>query len=100
MIAQLYSDLGIETDLEVVEEIEDTEDLIAFSGQVSQISEAVIAGDTVYYFMMNGEVFKASIHLHDSLPFVEEGTTLEGLADEENNIEEITTIEDSNAVEE
>ena len=100
VIAQLYSDLGIETDLEVVEEIEDTEDLIAFSGQVSQISEAVIAGDTVYYFMMNGEVFKASIHLHDSLPFVEEGTTLEGLADEENNIEEITTIEESNAVEE
>ncbi len=100
VIAQLYSDLGIETDLEVVEEIEDTEDLIAFSGQVSQISEAVIAGDTVYYFMMNGEVFKASIHLHDSLPFVEEGTTLEGLADEENNIEEITTIEESSSVEE
>lgn len=100
VIAQLYSDLGIKTDLEVVEEIEDAEDLITFSGQVSQISEAVIAGDTVYYFMMNGEIFKASVHLHDALPFVEEGTTLEGLADEENNIEEITTIEESSSVEE
>lgn len=100
VIAQLYSDLGIKTDLEVVEEIEDAEDLITFSGQVSQISEAVIAGDTVYYFMMNGEIFKASVHLHDALPFVEEGTILEGLADEENNIEEITTIEESSSVEE
>lgn len=94
VIAQLYVDLGIETeDSEVVEEIEDEEELAEFSGQVDQVSQAVVAGDTIYYFMMNGEVYKANIHLHDELPFVEAGTTLKGFIDAENNIEEITGIE-------
>lgn len=98
VIAQMYVDQGIETDTEIVEEIEDEEDLTEFSGQVSQISQAVVSGDTVYYFMMNGEVYKANIHLHDDLPFVKVGTTLEGLIDDENNIEEITTILEVEAV--
>lgn len=90
VIAQLYADLGIET--EEVVEIEDEEELAEFTGQIDQISEAVISGDTVYYFMINGEVFKASVHLHDQLPFLGVGQTLEGMIDEENNIEEITNI--------
>lgn len=94
VIAQLYADLGIETDLEIVDEIEEEEELIEFAAQVSEISQAVVSGDTIYYFMMNGEVYKANIHLHDSLPFVEVGTTLEGLSDESNNIEEITNIQE------
>ena len=94
VIAQMYVEQGIEIDTEIVEEIEDEEDLTEFTGQVSQISQAVVSGDTVYYFMMNGEVYKANIHLHDDLPFVKVGTTLEGLIDDENNIEEITTIQE------
>lgn len=100
VIAQMYVDQGIETDIEIVEEIEDEEDLTEFTGQVSQISQAVVSGDTVYYFMMNGEVYKANIHLHDELPFVEVGTTLEGLIDEANNIEEITNIQEVEETEE
>ncbi len=99
VIAQMYTDLGIETDIEIVEEIEDEEELVAITGQVSQISQAVVSGDTVYYFMVNGEIYKANIHLHDELPFVEVGTKLEGLADEANNIEEITTIQEAEEVE-
>ena len=95
VIAQLYADLGIDTDLEVVEEIEDEEELVVFRGQISQISQAVVSGDTVYYFMLNGEVYKANIHLHDNLPFVEVGTILEGTADDANNIEEITAIQET-----
>lgn len=93
VIAQLYMDLGIETDAEIIEEIDEEEELIAFSGQVDQISQAVVSGDTVYYFMLNGEIYKANINLHDELPFVKVGTTLEGLADAENNIEDMTEIE-------
>lgn len=100
VISQLYVDLGIETEDEVVEEIEDEEELFEFTGQVDQISQAVVSGDTIYYFMMNGEIYKAAIHLHDNLPFVEAGTTLEGFADEANNIEEITGINEAEEVEE
>lgn len=100
VIDQLYIDLGIETESEVVEEIDEEEEWIAFSGQVDQISEAVVSGDTVYYFMINGEVYKANIHLNDQLPFIEEGTTLEGLADEAKNIEEITNIQETTQIEE
>lgn len=100
VIAMMYEDLGIESDLEVVEEIENEEELIAFSGQVSEISQAVVSGDTIYYFMINGEVFKANINLHDDLPFVNEGTVIDGFADEANNIEEITTIERNTSLEE
>ena len=100
VIAMMYEDLGIESDLEVVEEIENEEELIAFSGQVSEISQAVVSGDTIYYFMINGEVFKANINLHDDLPFVNEGTAIDGFADEANNIEEITTIERNTSLEE
>ena len=96
----MYEDLGIESDLEVVEEIENEEELIAFSGQVSEISQAVVSGDTIYYFMINGEVYKANINLHDDLPFVNEGTVIDGFADEANNIEEITTIERNTSLEE
>lgn len=100
VISQLYTDLGIETSEEPVEEIENEEELNEFTGQVEQISQAVVSGDTVYYFLLNGEVYKANIHLHDELPFVETGTTLEGFADEENNIEEITGLEESEETEE
>lgn len=100
VIAQLYGDLGIESDDVQVDEIEDEEEVIEFSGQVDQISQAVVSGDTIYYFMMNGEVYKANIHLHDQLPFVEVGTTLEGVADEENNVEEITGLEEEEETEE
>jgi hypothetical protein len=99
-IAQLYADLGIEADEIAIEEIENEETAVEFSGQVDEISQAVVAGDTVYYFMMNGEIYKANIHLHDELPFVEVGTTLEGFADEENNIEEITGLEEAEETEE
>ncbi len=99
VIAQLYDDLGIETDTEIVEVIEDEEELFEFTGQVDDISQAVVSGDTVYYFMVNGEVYKASIHLHDELPFVEIGSTLKGLVDEENNIEEITSIKETEEAE-
>lgn len=94
VIAQLYADLGIETEEEIVE-IEDEEELIEFAGKIDQVSATVISGDTVYYFMINGEVLKANIHLHDQLPFLEVGTTLEGMIDEENNIKEIMNIEKS-----
>lgn len=90
VIAQLYADLGIET--EEVVEIEDEKEMSEFAGRIDQISEAVISGDTVYYFMINGEVLKASVHLHDQLPFLTIGQTLEGMIDEENNIEEIINI--------
>lgn len=99
VIAQLYADLGIDSEEVDIEEIEGEEEVVEFSGQVDQISQAVVSGDTVYYFMLDGEIYKANISLHDQLPFVEEGTTLEGIADEAYNVEEITSIEGQEATE-
>ena len=40
------------------------------------IQATVVDGDTVYYFMVDGKIYKANIKLNDQLPFVKEGAIL------------------------
>ena len=39
--------------------------------------------------MIDGSVFKANIHLHDNLPFVEPGDEIEGQVNESNEFKTI-----------
>lgn len=82
LIAQLN---GAEADDSIeIEEIETEEELTVISGQVENISQAVVAGDTMYYFMIDGTIYKASIELSDHLPFVDIDDELEGEVNQDN----------------
>ena len=86
LIAQLngrsVSD-GEEEELEEIIEVDD-ENLIAVQGEVDNISQAVVSGNTIYYFMIDGTIYKADVTLDDALPFVVEGQIIEGEANENN----------------
>lgn len=70
-------------DLDEIVEM-DEEALTFIEGQVENISQAVVSGNTIYYFMIDGSIYKADITLHDSLPFVEEGQAVEGEVNDDN----------------
>lgn len=77
--------IGEETDqTEDTVDLVDDENLTAVSGEVENISQAVVSGNTIYYFMIDGSIYKADITLSDTLPFVEEGQVIEGEANEHN----------------
>lgn len=90
LIDQLNGTTRDNEDQTEIEEIETDEELSVISGQVDDISQAVVAGDTVYFFMIDGSIYKASITLSDQLPFVELGTELEGEVNENNTFRSIT----------
>lgn len=93
LIAQLNGQTETDTDSEddaeedIVEVVD--ENLNEVSGQVENISQAVVSGNTIYYFMIDGSIYKADITLHDALPFVEEGQVIEGEANEDNEFKMI-----------
>lgn len=72
---------------EIVEVVD--ENLNEVSGQVENISQAVVSGNTIYYFMIDGSIYKADITLDDALPFIEEGQVIEGEANEDNEFKMI-----------
>lgn len=75
-----------------IKELETEEELTAVTGAVEEISQAVQSGNTVYYFMINGEIYKADIALSDRLPFVEAGNIIEGEANSSNEFKTIHNI--------
>lgn len=83
LITQLNG--GISVDVKEVDE-----DLEIVTGEVENIQHAVVSGDTIYYFMIDGSIYKANINLHDSLPFLSEGQLVEGVV---NGDQEFRTIE-------
>src|SRR5699024_7377638 len=93
LIAQLNGAAGETAEPTEIEEIETEEELTLISGQVEDVSQAVLAGDTVYYFMIDGSIYKASIELSDQLPFVDLGTELEGEVNQDNVFRSITIDE-------
>lgn len=70
-LIQQYSD-SLGTNLEEIEELPSEE----IEGKVELIQATVVDGDTVYYFMVDGKIYKANIKLNDQLPFVKEGAIL------------------------
>lgn len=95
VLGQLNYDMGIEDQETIVEEVETEEELVEFSGRIDEISQTVVSGDAVYYFLIDGSVYKADVKLHDLLPFVKDGYTIEGQIDEKNNFKEILELNPS-----
>ncbi|WP_051237855.1 hypothetical protein [Lacticigenium naphthae] len=88
LIAQLNGRSTAEGEETEIEEVDD-ENLTKITGQVENISQAVVSGNTIYYFMIDGSIYKADITLHDNLPFVEPGNEVEGEVNENNEFRTI-----------
>lgn len=93
LIAKLNGTTGETEEPTEIEEIETEEEFVVISGQVENIAQAVVAGDTMYYFMIDGSIYKASIELSDQLPFVDLETELEGEVNQDNVFRSITITE-------
>lgn len=87
-VSQLMQEYALDNPLNV-EEIETEEDLQALNGQIEAIEAVVVEGNTIYYFTLDGQVYKANIRLNDRLPFLEDGTEVEVLATEDGQVREI-----------
>lgn len=98
LIRQLKGDKEIIQDPEVIEgeenatepipEVTDDE-LNEIAGSVENISSAVVSGDTIYYFLIDGSVYKANITLNDNLPFVQTDDQITGEVTENNEFRSI-----------
>lgn len=56
-----------------IDAIETLEELHEVTGEVEQIQAVVKDGNTVYYFLMNGQVYQAPIQIDEMLPFIQNG---------------------------
>lgn len=88
LIHQLNGTLPTDDPVEI-DEIDSEEALAFISGEVDQIAQAVVEGDTIYYFMIDGSIYKADLSLSDELPFVNEGALIEGEVNEEREFRSI-----------
>lgn len=92
LIEQLLGNAEEITDLDEIEEdsTDEEEYLETISGIVERVEQAVVSGDTIYYFLIDGLVYKANINLHDELPFIEDGMEIEGETNESYELRSIT----------
>lgn len=65
----------------------------SFAGTVSDIATAVKNGNSLYYLLVDGDVYVASISISDMLPFIKIGDNIEFKADAEGKITEIKLAE-------
>ena len=75
-----------------VTEVSNEEVLKDIQGQVENIQAVVVDGNSVYYFMIDGDIYQADIHLSRELPFMKEGQMIEFKANEQGQIKEIKQI--------
>lgn len=67
----------------IVDDVETDEELTELTGRVEEIAQVVVEGNTVYYFMIDGTIYKADISLSDLLPFVGVGSEVQGAVNED-----------------
>lgn len=72
-----------------IEEIETEEALETIQGQIEEIQAVVVDGNTIYYFMLDGHVYRANINLNEALPFIEAGQDVEFITTEDGVVREI-----------
>ena len=72
-----------------VDEIETEEELATINGQIEEIQAVVVEGNTIYYFMVDGSIYRANINLTEQLPFVEAGQEVQFLSTEDGVVREI-----------
>ena len=78
-VDELLSKYANKNDLEL-----DNETVENIKGVVSDLKSAVIKGDTVYFFKVDGKIYKVKASVSDDLPYLENGQTFEGQVGKDN----------------
>ena len=90
-VNKLMQTYVLENSIEVEEiEFEDG-DLNHVEGLIQSIQAAVVDGNTMYYFTIDGKIYKANIKLADFLPFLEEGQSISIFTTEDGMVQKIET---------
>lgn len=76
-----------------VESIETEEDLSRLQGHIEEIQATVVEGNTVYYFMLDGKVYRANIQLSEALPFLKAGDYVDMEVNAQGLVREIKVAE-------
>lgn len=72
-----------------VENLPSLDELETKVGEVESVEAVVVDGNTVYYFLVDGQVYRAPIALNEALPFVEAGDDVQFKAYEDGLVQEI-----------
>ena len=78
-VEELLSKYANKNDLEI-----DNETTESIKGVVADLKSAVIKGDTVYFFKVDGKIYKVKASVSDDLPYLENGKTFEGQVGRDN----------------
>ena len=78
-VDELLSKYANKNDLEL-----DNETVENIKGVVSDLKSAVIKGDTVYFFKVDGKIYKVKASVSDDLPYLENGQSFEGQVGKDN----------------
>lgn len=76
-----------------IENVETESDVETINGKIDQIEAVVVDGDSVYYFTVEGKVYRANIKINERLPFIENGTVVEFDVTAEGEVKTIQIIE-------
>lgn len=83
-----YVNVDSEEDLESLEE-EINEELNNIQGEITQLKEVVKNGDTIYFFIIEGNIYEVNVKLNNKLPFIKENDYVEFNVNENGVIKEI-----------
>lgn len=72
-----------------IQDLDQEEELVDLQGQVEAIQAVVVDGDSVYYFMVDGQIYRANVKLNQGLPFLEPGQTVDFKANSEGLVREL-----------
>ena len=78
-VDELLSKYANKNDLEL-----DNEMVENIKGVVADLKSAVIKGDTVYFFKVDGKIYKVKASVSDDLPYLENGQSFEGQVGKDN----------------
>ena len=90
-VSQLMANYASDHPLEVMPIDQST--LKEVTGEVESIQAVVRQGETIYYFMVDGQVYQAPASLNDFLPFLEEGQVIQFKQDDQGNIHAVDLTE-------
>ncbi len=76
---ELLSKYANKNDLEI-----DNATTESIKGVVADLKSAVIKGDTVYFFKVDGKIYKVKASVSDDLPYLENGQPFEGQVGKDN----------------
>ena len=78
-VEELLSKYANKNDLEI-----DNATTESIKGVVADLKSAVIKGDTIYFFKVNGKIYKVKASVSDELPYLENGKSFEGQVGKDN----------------